>query len=134
MGTNHDEGRTFAQGFASYTENQYIQFVDSSYGSLAPEALAHYPWSAYPSRYTAAYAIGAIWTDSGAVGGIGGCAEQNLATTLAKSTPTYFFQFDDEHAPGLNDDLPGYQWVPVTRWNSLTYGPASPTATRCMPS
>jgi para-nitrobenzyl esterase len=24
--------------------------------------------------------------------------------------PVYFFQFDDEHAPGLNNFLPGYQW------------------------
>ena len=110
MGTNHDEGRTFAQGFASDTQAQYTQFVDSSFGSLAPQVLARYPWSAYPSPYTAAYAIGAIWTDSGTVGGIGGCPEQNLAATLAKNTPTYFFQFDDEHAPGLNNSLPGYQW------------------------
>ncbi|MGH3170721.1 MAG: carboxylesterase/lipase family protein, partial [Trebonia sp.] len=110
MGTNHDEGRTFAQGFASYTESQYTQFADSSYGALAPQVLARYPWSAYPSPYTAAYAIGAIWTDSGAIGGIGGCAEQNLAVSLARSVRTYFFQFDDEHAPGLNNSLPGYQW------------------------
>lgn len=110
MGTNHDEGRTFAQGYASYTEAQYVQYVDSTYGSLAPQVLARYPWSAYPSPYTAAYAIGAIWTDSGAIGGIGGCPEQNLATTLAKTTTTYFYQFDDEHAPGLNNSVPGYQW------------------------
>ena len=67
MGTNHDEGRTFTQGFASYTEQQYVQFVDQSYGALAPSILQRYPWSAYPSPYTASYAIGAIWTDSGYV-------------------------------------------------------------------
>ena len=64
----------------------------------------------FPSPYTAAYAIGAIWTDSGTVGGIGGCPEVNLAVTFSKTTPTYFFQFDDRHAPGLNNDHPGYQW------------------------
>ena len=73
MGTNHDEGRTFTQGFASYTEQQYVQFVDQSYGAQAPAILQRYPWSAYPSPYTASYAIGAIWTDSGFLDGIGGC-------------------------------------------------------------
>jgi carboxylesterase type B len=110
MGTNHDEARTFTQGFASYTEQQYTQFVDESYGSLAPAILQRYPWSAYASPYTASYAIGAIWTDSGFVTGIGGCPEQNLAGQFADTTRTFFYQFDDEHAPGLNMDLPGYQW------------------------
>lgn len=110
IGTNHDEGRTFAQGFTALTQAQYEQFVQSNYGSLAPRVLAHYPWSAYPSPYTAAYAIGAIWTDSGTIGGIGGCPEQNLAATFSTTTPTYFFQFDDRNAPGLNNDHPGYQW------------------------
>src|SRR3984885_8052753 len=99
MGTNHDEGRTFTQGFASYTEQQYVQFVDQSYGALAPAILQRYPWSAYPSPYTASYAIGAIWTDSGFVDGIGGCPTQNLAAKFARRTPTFFYQFDDRHAP-----------------------------------
>jgi para-nitrobenzyl esterase len=110
MGTNHDEGRTFTQGFASYTEQQYVQFVDQSYGTEAPAILQRYPWSAYPSPYTASYAIGAIWTDSGFITGIGGCPTQNLAARFASRTPTYFYQFDDRHAPALNDLLPGYQW------------------------
>jgi carboxylesterase type B len=110
MGTNHDEGRTFTQGFASYTEQQYVQFVDQSYGALAPAILQHYPWSAYPSPYSASYAIGAIWTDSGFVSGIGGCPTQNLAAQFASRTPTFFYQFDDRHAPALNNLLPGYQW------------------------
>jgi carboxylesterase type B len=111
IGTNHDEGRTFAQGFASYTRQQYQQFVTANYGSLAAQVLAHYPFGNYPRPYTGSYAIGAIWTDSGYVAGIGGCPEQNLAAQFAASgTPTYFYQFDDRHAPGLNDNLPGYQW------------------------
>ncbi len=110
FGTNHDEGRTFTQGFASYTQAQYVAFVNASFGALAPQVLARYPWSAYPSPYTAAYAIGAIWTDSGTIGGIGGCPELNLAVTFSKTTPTYFFQFDDRHAPALNNAVPGYQW------------------------
>ena len=110
FGTNHDEGRTFAQGFTSLTQAQYVAFVKASFGALAPQVLARYPWSAFPHPYTAAYAIGAIWTDSGTVGGIGGCPELNLAVTFSKTTPAYFFQFDDRHAPGLNNDHPGYQW------------------------
>jgi para-nitrobenzyl esterase len=110
IGTNHDEGRTFAQGFASLTQQQYEQFVDQLYGSQAPAILQRYPWSAYPSPYTAAYAIGAIWTDSGFITGIGGCPAQNLAAQFARTTPAFFYQFDDRHAPGLNHNLPGYQW------------------------
>ncbi|HEY2519581.1 MAG TPA: carboxylesterase family protein [Streptosporangiaceae bacterium] len=113
IGTNHDEGRTFAQGEAGLTEAQYTQYVKTTFGALAPQVLARYPWSAYhgPHPYTAAYAIGAIETDAGLVGGIGGCPEQNLAGQLAGTgSATYFFQFDDRHAPGLNHDLPGYQW------------------------
>lgn len=110
IGSNHDEGRTFAQGFADYTEQQYVSFVDSTYGALAPQVLQHYPWSAYPSPYTASYAVGAILTDSGAIAGIGGCGTQNLAEKLAAYSTTYMFQFDDRDAPGLNSQLPGYQW------------------------
>ena len=54
--------------------------------------------------------IGDIWTDSGFLTGIGGCPEQNLAAQFAATTPTFFYQFDDLHAPGLNNDHPGYQW------------------------
>jgi carboxylesterase type B len=110
MGTNHDEGRTFTQGFASLTEQQYVQLVDQQAGPLAPAILRRYPWSSYPSPYTASYAIGAIWTDSGFIAGIGGCPTQNLAAEFASTTPTFFYQFDDRHAPALNHLLPGYQW------------------------
>ena len=110
MGDNHNEGRTFSQGFTSLTEQQYQQFIGQLYGSRAPAILARYPWSSYPSPYTAAYAIGDIWTDSGFLAGIGGCPTQNLAAQFASSTRTYFFQFDDLHAPGLNNNHPGYQW------------------------
>jgi para-nitrobenzyl esterase len=54
--------------------------------------------------------IGDIWTDSGFLTGIGGCPEQSLAGQFASTTRTYFYQFDDLHAPGLNNDHPGYQW------------------------
>jgi para-nitrobenzyl esterase len=110
IGANHDEGRTFAQGFTALTEQRYEQFITQLYGARAPAILARYPWSSYPSPYTAAYAIGDIWTDSGFITGIGGCPTQNQAAVFAATTPTFFYQFDDLHAPGLNNDHPGYQW------------------------
>jgi carboxylesterase type B len=110
IGTNHDEGRTFAQPLASLTLRQYTRFVERSYGSRAAAILRRYPWSAFPGPYTAAYAIGAIWTDSGRLSGIGGCPAQNLAARFASTTPTFFYQFDDRHPPGLGNDPPGYQW------------------------
>jgi para-nitrobenzyl esterase len=110
MGTNHNEGRTFSQGFTGLTQDQAAQLIASEFGSRSAAILARYPWSSYPSPYTAAYQIGDIWTDSGFLTGIGGCPEQNLAAQFAATTHTFFYQFDDLHAPGLNNDHPGYQW------------------------
>ena len=110
MGTNHDEGRTFSQGLTGLTEAQADALISSQYGPRAPAIVARYPWSSYPSPYTAAYLIGDVLTDSGFVTGIGGCPTQNLAAQFAAGAPTFFYQFDDLHAPGLNNDLPGYQW------------------------
>jgi carboxylesterase type B len=110
IGTNHNEGRTFSQGLTGLTEAQADQLVSTLYGSRAPAILARYSWSSYPSPYTAAYLIGDIWTDSGFLTGIGGCPTQNLAGQFASTTRTYFYQFDDLHAPGLNNDHPGYRW------------------------
>ena len=83
IGDNHNEGRTFSQGFTGLTEQQADQLISQLYGSQAPAILARYPWSSYPSPYTAAYMIGDIWTDSGFLTGIGGCPEQNLAAQFA---------------------------------------------------
>ena len=110
IGTNHDEGRTFAQGFATAPESVYDQTIDSEFGANASKVLAEYPWSSFPSPYTTAYAIGAVWTDSGFTGGIGGCATQNLAGQFRAGTRTFFYQFDDRNAPGLNNQVPGYMW------------------------
>jgi para-nitrobenzyl esterase len=110
IGDNHNEGRTFAQGFTSTTKSQYTQLIKQIYGARAPGIFARYPWNSYPAPYTAAYAIGDIWTDSGFLTGIGGCPNQSLAAQFATTTPTFFYQFDDLHAPGLNRDHPGYQW------------------------
>jgi carboxylesterase type B len=110
IGTNHDEGRTFAQGLAGLNEQQYDGLIRSQFGANAPQVLAQYPFSAYPSPYTAAYAAGAVWTDSGFIGGIGGCAAQTLEQEFRAHTLTFAYQFDDRNAPGLNHNLPGYMW------------------------
>jgi carboxylesterase type B len=110
IGDNHNEGRTFSQGLAGLTQQQADQLVTELYGSRASAVLTRYPWSSYPSPYTAAYMIGDMWTDSGFFTGIGGCPEQNLEDQFAATTRTYAYQFDDLRAPGLNNDHPGYQW------------------------
>jgi para-nitrobenzyl esterase len=110
IGTNHNEGRVFSQGFTDLPQAQADQVIAGIYGAQAPAILARYPWSSYPAPYTAAYMIGDIWTDSGFITGIGGCAEQTLAGQFAATTRTYLYQFDDLQAPGLNNDHPGYQW------------------------
>jgi hypothetical protein len=83
------------------------QLITQEYGAQAQAILARYPRASYPSPYTAAYMIGDIWTGSGFITGIGGRPEQGLAGEFAKTTPTYFYQLDDLHAPGLSNDLPG---------------------------
>jgi carboxylesterase type B len=112
LGTNHDEARIFTTSLVSTTQQQYVQLIDFLYGSLAPAVLKLYPWTAFPQPYTAAYAVAAIWTDSGFITGIGGCPEQNLARQFTTSgVPVYFYQFDDRDAPPLtNSGPPGYQW------------------------
>jgi para-nitrobenzyl esterase len=110
MGDNHDEGRTFSQGLTALTQQQADQLITQIYGAKASAIEARYPWSSYPSPYTAAYMIGDIWTDSGFLTGIGGCPTQNQAATFAATTRTYLYQFDDRNAPGLNNIHPGYQW------------------------
>ena len=72
MATNHDEERTFTQGFASYTEQQYVQFVEQSYGTKAPAILQHYPWAAYPARTPRPTPSGRSGPTA-VVEGIGGC-------------------------------------------------------------
>jgi carboxylesterase type B len=110
IGDNHNEGRTFSQGFTGLTQQQADQLVTSIYGTQAPAILAKYPWSSYPAQYTAAYMIGDIWTDSGFITGIGGCPTATMESQFASTTRTYVYQFDDLNAPGLNNDHPGYQW------------------------
>jgi para-nitrobenzyl esterase len=134
MGDNRDEGRAFSAGYAGYTSQQYTQLVNSAFGAgcgavfglngflcgyppgagsspagLASQVLARYPFSAFPKQDTGSYAIGALITDSWLYGGIGGCGAQEVATSLAKTTTLYFYQFDDPSPPSSSGGLPGFQ-------------------------
>jgi para-nitrobenzyl esterase len=109
IGSNRDEGRTFAQGFIGQSRSAYTDYVTSSFGASAPAVLAHYPWPARSDRFTAAYLVGAIMTDSGAVAGIGGCPDRRLTHSLDRWTRVYAYEFDHRTGPGLTP-IPGYVW------------------------
>ncbi len=108
-GSNRDEGRTFAQGFIGSTESQYTSWVQTTFGADAAAVLARYPWPANATRFTAAYLIGAIFTDSGRLAGIGGCGALRTDRAFAKYVPTWAYEFDARTGPGLTP-IPGYVW------------------------
>jgi carboxylesterase type B len=109
VGANHDEGRTFSAGMIGWTKDQYLAWVRSSYPSRADSVLAAYPWPAGATRFTAAYLIGAIETDSGLLAGIGGCTNRTLTREFARYTRTYAYEFDHPSGPGVAP-IPGYHW------------------------
>jgi carboxylesterase type B len=109
IGTTHDEVRQWALPFAKATEQQYEQAIRQEYGRNADDVLARYPYSAYPNNYTAAYALGAVWTDSSVFYGLGGCQYQSLAGQFAAHQPRiFFYEFDDEHPPPPGTTPPGF--------------------------
>ncbi len=110
IGANRDEGRTFAQGFVGGSEAAYTGFVQSRFGAAADAVLAHYPWPASADQFTAAYLVGAVFTDSGLLVGIGGCTNLALTAELARWTPTYAYEFGHRTGPGLAPTPAGYVW------------------------
>jgi para-nitrobenzyl esterase len=108
IGANRDEGRTFAAGFIGQTQAQYTAWVQT-FGPEADAILAHYPWPADSDKFTAAYLAGAIFTDAGLVGGIGGCVNNTLVRQLSRVTPVFAYEFDHRTGPGLVP-IPGYAW------------------------
>jgi para-nitrobenzyl esterase len=109
-GSNRDEGRTFAAGFIGQTRAQYEAFVRSTFAPRADAVLALYPWPANADQFTPAYLVGAIFTDSGLIAGIGGCGDRGLTRALARFTPVFAFEFDHRTGPGLTPRLVGYVW------------------------
>jgi para-nitrobenzyl esterase len=108
-GSNRDEGRTFAQGFIGYTQAQYTDWVSTTFGAKADAVLAEYPWPSNATKFTPAYLIGAIFTDSGMLAGIGGCGALHTDRAFAKYVPTYAYEFHARRGPGLTP-IKGYVW------------------------
>ncbi|MFF5497724.1 carboxylesterase/lipase family protein [Streptomyces aquilus] len=110
IGVNHDEARMFALSYSAATEAQYEQTIRDEYGAAADAVLARYPYRSYPSPYTATYAVGDVWTDSGYMIGLGGCPAEQLGQDFAdEQARTYFYEFDDQDAPSaLSAALPGF--------------------------
>ncbi len=108
-GSNRNEGRTFTQGL-KLDQGAYLAYLQTLFGADAAKVAAMYPLSHYPQPYAAAYAAGAAMTDSGVLTGIGGCGTVALTQALSRFTPTYQYEFNDEHAPALNHNYPGYHW------------------------
>jgi para-nitrobenzyl esterase len=48
-------------------------------------------------------------TDSGVLAGIGGCTNRTLTDDLARSAPTWAYEFAHRTGPGLTP-IPGYEW------------------------
>jgi para-nitrobenzyl esterase len=136
IGANRDEGRTFAQGFIGATQQAYEQWVRTAFGDRASAVLARYPWPADADRFTAAYLIGAIMTDSGYIVGIGGSANRRLTQDFARWTRTWAYEFAHGTGPGLTP-IPGYVWgaggAPGTPRSLPTCSPPSTTAFRSPP-
>ncbi len=109
VGANRDEGRTFTQDAVDGTKAQYEQDLQNNFGPYAAAIEARYPWPSVADRWTMAYLIGAIITDGGFIGNIGGCANRTLTNRFASYTTTYSYQFDHRTGPGLTP-LPGYVW------------------------
>ena len=113
-GSNRDEGRTFVldikPSVIGYTRTQYEAWVQSNFAANSSAVLAHYPWPATPTQFTAAYLIGAIITDAGRIAGIGGCPTLKLTGTLAKHVPTFAYEFDARNGPGIRPLPVGYVW------------------------
>jgi carboxylesterase type B len=109
-GATLDEGRTFLAGLVDQGQAQYEGLVRGLFGADADAVLAEYPWPASGAdRFTAAYLGSAVFTDSGFLGGIGGCGTRDLTRELARWTRTYQYEFAHRTGPGLQP-IEGYEW------------------------
>jgi para-nitrobenzyl esterase len=97
-GTNHDEWRLFIAIFrpltGPVTAANYRSMIASTASVSPAEAAvvaAHYPLSSFASP---AAALGAVGTDE-----IFACPALTMDQELSRFTPTFAYEFNDEHAP-----------------------------------
>jgi para-nitrobenzyl esterase len=97
-GTNHDEWRLFIAIFqpltGPVTAANYQNMIASTASVSAAEAAvvaAHYPLRRFASP---AEALGAVGTDA-----IFACPALTMDRDLSRFTPTFAYEFNDEHAP-----------------------------------
>jgi len=97
-GTNHDEWRLFVAIFepltGQVTAANYQSMIASTASVSPAEAAvvaAHYPLRSYASP---AEALGAVGTDA-----IFACPALTMDRDLSRFTPTFAYEFNDEHAP-----------------------------------
>ncbi|GAA2569756.1 hypothetical protein GCM10010435_49820 [Winogradskya consettensis] len=122
IGSNREEGRAFSTFATGYGAGDYARWLSEGPAwppapgtvTFGPEKAARiaaaYPLSGYPGTYPAAYAIGAVLTDSG-TRGLGGCTQLSLARTLASQTRTFYYQFEDPHPPRLSSSPADFDYA-----------------------
>ncbi|GHE84134.1 carboxylic ester hydrolase [Amycolatopsis deserti] len=95
IGSTRDEVRAWALPFRDATPAQYEKSLEYLFGDRAADVAKQYPLSNFPAQDTAAYALGAVWTDSSVFFGLGGCQYAQLAQDIAKYQPkTFLYRFD----------------------------------------
>jgi carboxylesterase type B len=110
VGSNLDDGRTFTADMTGWDKSLYESTIVGQVGQAqAPKVLARYPWPASPGKFTAAYLVGSVLTDSNKFVGVGACLTHRLVEDLSKVTTVYEFEFAHRTGPGLRP-IPGYVW------------------------
>jgi len=92
-GTTRSEFRLLSTSMAGITAEGYRAYVESTYGARAPAVLGLYPLERFSSPYDA---LTQLQTDASFA-----CATEQTAAALAKSVPTYRYEFDDPTSPTL---------------------------------
>ncbi|EYD76463.1 Carboxylesterase, type B [Rubellimicrobium mesophilum DSM 19309] len=110
IGATRDEGRTFMNESAGWTEAEYAAWVRDWFGGKAERVLAEYSWPADGGEFTGAYLAGEVVTDSGAFDGIGGCGNLRLTREMAQHTQVWAYEFAHRTGPGLTPEPMGFEW------------------------
>jgi para-nitrobenzyl esterase len=93
VGNVRNENRLLSVAQYKITADEYVAYVQTTYGAAAPEVLAHYPLTSYSKPF---YALAALQTDSG-----NACQSRILGDKLGDLTPTYEYEFNDPTSPTL---------------------------------